>query len=509
MWRHPSTTAVTPFHLSFYFSAPLTVALFSYSGINIQANPDSDQSISDEEDFSHDWPENCVSLAPSAEKKKGLEILSRLELLKGTHDSGTKPNTLSYVKPKSSSFEDDVEMPEFYDEDDFICPPKKAISEGINDLLGKGNNMLSKFSSTDGAETLSNDVILGIENEKQEGSYSWSALSKEGAKVKSKPKFSFGLQLNKDRLSSPCTLKDKNNLSNSIHGVPERLNQDELAAELPEDIQGEEENMSEIVPFEVEAVRHECSEETMADRLDGLQDNASLLRRNSKKFSSKRGNKFRLAIKRNISPLGDRIMNNEDFANLRSCSGSSSDSEISGKDLKLSIPQMKRQAMVDQFQEALGSTLLNDNMALHAGPKPPRSGLFWKLQQAMQSEKEQDMDFLKTLGNRVGQNEASCVYCKILARYLEGKLVVCRCFFSKNFKSLSLSETTLKEMADEGTERTVIFNPRVCNDVDLEVGNCIRIYPPWKEVQVGDDQNLILTNYFSTIWTSSGFSEEI
>ncbi|KAM6558418.1 hypothetical protein CsatA_027657 [Cannabis sativa] len=506
MWRHPSTTA---------------------------ANPDSDQSISDEEDFGHVSPEICVSLAHSPQKKKGLEILSQLELLEGTHESGTKPSTLSHVKPKSSSFEDDVEMPEFNDEDDFICPPKEAISEGLNDLLGKGNFMLSKFFKTDASETFSKDVILSIENEKQEGSYSWSAASKEaealmglsehaschskpkkvlkGAKVKGKPKFSFGLRLNKDRLSSPCTSKDKN-LSNSIHEVPERLNQDELAAELPEDIQGEEENMSEIVPFEVEAVKHGCCEETMAARLDGLQDNTSLLRRNSKKFGSNRGKKFQRAVnsvKRTICPLGDRIVNNEDFANLRGCSGSSSDSEISGKDLELAIPHMKRQAMVDQFQEALGSTILNDNMALHTGPKPPRSGLFWKLQQVMQSEKEQDIDFLKTLGNGVYRNEASCVYCKIWARYLEGKLVVCRCFFSEKFESFSLSETALKEMVDEGTERTIIFNPRVCNDVELEVGNCIRIYSPWKEVQAANDKNIILANYFSTISVSSGFSKEV
>ncbi|KAF4348894.1 hypothetical protein F8388_001734, partial [Cannabis sativa] len=62
-------------------------------------------------------------------------------------------------------------------------------------------------------------------------------------------------------------------------------------------------------------------------------------------FGSNRGNKFRFAVKRTICPLGDRIMNNEDFANLRGCNGSSSDSEITGKDLELAIPHMKRQAM--------------------------------------------------------------------------------------------------------------------------------------------------------------------
>lgn len=45
---------------------------------------------------------------------------------------------------------------------------------------------------------------------------------------------------------------------------------------------------------------------------------------------------------------------------------------MSGKDLALAIPQIKKQAIVDQFQEAFGATFLNDNMALHAMPKPPR-----------------------------------------------------------------------------------------------------------------------------------------
>lgn len=36
-----------------------------------------------------------------------------------------------------------------------------------------------------------------------------------------------------------------------------------------------------------------------------------------------------------------------------------------------------------------------------------------------------------------------------------------------------------KEMVDEGLERTIIFNPRVCNDIDLDIGKWIHIHPPW------------------------------
>ncbi|KAF8006538.1 hypothetical protein BT93_K0746 [Corymbia citriodora subsp. variegata] len=51
-----------------------------------------------------------------------------------------------------------------------------------------------------------------------------------------------------------------------------------------------------------------------------------------------------------------------------------------------------------------------------------------------------------------------------------------------------------------GRKRTVIFNSRICNDVDLEIGNLIRIYSPWKEVQVmGYEKSIILSTYFSHV----------
>jgi hypothetical protein len=31
----------------------------------------------------------------------------------------------------------------------------------------------------------------------------------------------------------------------------------------------------------------------------------------------------------------------------------------------------------------------------------------------------------------------------------------------------------------KGGQRTIIFSPRVCDNVDLEVGSLIRIHPPW------------------------------
>lgn len=33
--------------------------------------------------------------------------------------------------------------------------------------------------------------------------------------------------------------------------------------------------------------------------------------------------------------------------------------------------------------------------------------------------------------------------------------------------------------SSKGGQRTIIFSPRVCDNVDLEVGSLIRIHPPW------------------------------
>ncbi|KAK7327782.1 hypothetical protein VNO77_21873 [Canavalia gladiata] len=58
----------------------------------------------------------------------------------------------------------------------------------------------------------------------------------------------------------------------------------------------------------------------------------------------------------------------------------------------------------------------------------------------------------------------------------------------------------------ESGRKTVIFSPRVCNNVHLEVGNLIRIHPPWKEVQVGND-NIIMCTYFSEMFSPAEYGE--
>ncbi|KAM4086621.1 hypothetical protein ACJW30_10G116300 [Castanea mollissima] len=217
----------------------------------------------------------------------------------------------------------------------------------------------------------------------------------------------------------------------------------------------------------------------MAELLDGLQDRASLQKGVSKKCSRTKAKRVQIVAKKIISPLGDRTVDREDSSESMG-SGSSSEDKATDQKLKVTIPEMKGQTMADRFQETLGATFLNDEGALVAVPKSSGIGLFGKLQQLMQNEKERDVDFLKKLqtgSNKI--NEVSSIVVKILARYLDAKLIVCQCSFGENIESPTQSGSP-QIMINGGRKTTIIFNPRVCSDVDLEVGNLICIHPPWR-----------------------------
>lgn len=192
-----------------------------------------------------------------------------------------------------------------------------------------------------------------------------------------------------------------------------------------------------------------------------------------------------------VPPLGDRLIDSES-SHEHLGPESPSDSEADDQILKLDKPEVKRQTLVDRFQEALS------DRALVTVPKTLRIGLFGQLQQVIQSEKESDMEFLKNIENGANQKEPSCIDVKICSRHLDAKLTVCHCSFGNNLKSLPRSESP-KHMLKEETTQTVIFNPRVCNDVDLDAGKWIRIHAPWKEIHVGNDKSIILSTYFSEI----------
>ncbi|CAL9023888.1 unnamed protein product [Prunus brigantina] len=431
--------------------------------------PDSDQSISDEEESDQDWPNKRLTLDGSAKKKEELPLSSRLEMLKaGAHVD-------------ACNLEDDVSSGDELQKDDVHS-------------IGKEDGSYTWSAASKEVEELMRS------NEKKSCSSSHSSYlklnkSSKGVKGKGKPKFSFRFPTHKEGHSWLSVYKDDNDVSFKVQELPERLDyrtEENSDAELLEDIQVEEENQLEIVPFEVNEHGHGCIEQSMAELLDGLQDKTTMARGSSKMYSRKRCKRGQPVVKR-VPPLGDRLIDSESFLEHLGPE-SPSDSEADDQILKLDKPEVKRQTLVDRFQEALS------DRALVTVPKTLRIGLFGQLQQVVQSEKESDMEFLKNIENGANQKEPSCIDVKICSRHLDAKLTVCHCSFGNNLKVMSLPRSeSPKHMLKEETTQTVIFNPRVCNDVDLDAGKWIRIHAPWKEIHVGNDKSIILSTYFSEI----------
>lgn len=114
-------------------------------------------------------------------------------------------------------------------------------------------------------------------------------LHSAGFHSKSKPKFSFCFQSQRGELSLPSISKVENGVPYKVHGVPERLGMVDCEkysmAELPEEFPGIKPKQSESLSDKVEDL-HQYGKQSMAELLDGLQDNTTLLRRNLKVIAS-------------------------------------------------------------------------------------------------------------------------------------------------------------------------------------------------------------------------------
>ncbi|KAH9745162.1 kinetochore protein [Citrus sinensis] len=476
--------------------------------MRFQGDEDSDQSISDEEDFNVDLRDNCVSLGGPSEKAVLMEKLVE-GLLAVYHQR---------QKQVSVFVEDEVEMPEFPDEVGFIFSPRKASTCTSDEEAISANeaNALPEFSRT----PFHKDGFHDFGSARLDGENTWSVVSKEakalvhlnenalcssssqptckanksgkGIQSKSKPKFSFRFQPRREGLFSPVS-KNDNSIPCKVDELSERMEtvdcEKHSITGLLGGFPGKKATQSEMVPDEVEDP-HWCDDHSVAEHLDSLRDSSSLLRRNSKMNSRTRGKRMQVFSRRSISQLGDRTVDCEDLEPVGS--GSSSDNEANYQNPKPAIPEVKRQTIVDRFQEALGTTS-RDEAAFVAVPRSFGVGLFGKLQQVMQSEKETDLEFLKLQTKASPNNEPTCLNVKILSRYLDAKLIVCHVSPSKDTEEPQWPQSNQKR-GNGGRERTIIFNPRVCCDVDLEVGSSIRIHPPWKEVQVGGNEEQLLNS---------------
>ncbi|KAJ6710466.1 KINETOCHORE PROTEIN [Salix koriyanagi] len=437
----------------------------------LQGKSDSDHSISDEEDLDGDLRENCVSLAGNTLKEEAWELQSRLDMLRGMNaqSCGNRIRNLASEK-KTNVNVDELERSDFPDEGTFFFSPRKGSAHDSKDELDSDDEdkyALLEYSimSNDRKFDKGND-LRGFGREKQAEACTWSLVNEEaetlinlnenalsshsahskgtksrkGIRGKSKPKFAFHFQSLKDGLNQPFISKDTNPITFKVDDGPERSetienkNLENLSPASHEEFCGENVNLSEIKPVEDEALNHGFVDHSMAELLDGLQDKNIQPRGNPKWYSRTKSRRGHIVMKRSMSLLGDRIIDDEDQPELMA-SGSSSEDETDHQNINLAGLEMKKQTITDRFQEALAATSVSDEGVIFAAAEPSGIGLFRKLQQVMQTEKERDTEFLKKLQMGASPNSEPCsIVVKILSRYFDAKLIVCQCTFGENIK---------------------------------------------------------------------------
>ncbi|KAF7152434.1 hypothetical protein RHSIM_Rhsim01G0283000 [Rhododendron simsii] len=428
-------------------------------------NYDSDQSISEEEDLASDWPENCIALCGTEERKEQIQIQSQLERQTGFFS------------------DEEVEFPVFHDDGGFISSPRLAsLCNSEEEILSDNENPQEaglRFPET------------------EKGSYPWSVVTKEaealahltenarcsslraitskenkhvkGGRGKSKSKFLFHFQSHKEDMPlPPLPVSSNPEVSMSSKFLPL--------------LQG------------LEAVDKSTTANSMAELLDSYQEKT-----NSKMYKSMEAQRVQLVDERSVSLSGKIDMDNNIPPEDLDTESSSDDGVLpqdNAQNLGLIIPDSVQKAMSDKFQEAFGAASANEeglHLPLHG------IGLFGKLQRVMQREKKTEVDFMKKL--EIGANlkdEASCFDVEILSRCLEAKLTVCCCSLRRDNEGFQLTESLQMAKGAQRRTLTIIFSSRVCEDVELEVGNLICIHSPWNEV-LGKDEVIILSAYFSQI----------
>uniref|UniRef100_A0A1D1YFA1 Mitogen-activated protein kinase 12 n=1 Tax=Anthurium amnicola TaxID=1678845 RepID=A0A1D1YFA1_9ARAE len=342
----------------------------------------------------------------------------------------------------------------------------------------------------------------------------------KGDRCKAKPKFSIRFQSHKKELYFHDVVEDENKeptmaeVGPSVQDIQHRIPAHSMA-ELLEELQQENKkspesahSMAEILeePQEdnknspesadlsakVLSMGNKTARYSVSTLLEDLEKNSTLkwpsklMRRNKTKER-----KTQLIVRRTAYHLGDTSVNEEDALELVGSRTSSEDEDNDKNQLILATNNTKGQTMADLLQEVFSASTVD----VEELPLATRAGIgyYGRLQQIMQRDKDRHMEFLKQLHS----NEPRGINVKILSRLLDAKLTVCHCLFGDD-TMISQTRNSPKNCGENGetTERTVIFSSKICKNVDLEVGNVICIYPPWKEVQTTEDV-IILCTYFS------------
>ncbi|KAH1099431.1 hypothetical protein GLYMA_13G007800v4 [Glycine max] len=425
--------------------------------------PDSDESISDDDVF----PNNAPSLHPT--NKQELPLLVRLDILKGISNQNLngKGNTSSFEKP----LEDEVEMPDF-NEGEVVANSTDEENNSADGLQKYGPRSIRNEQVRN--RNRISEVLLHSKESASASHATYSKANTSGIK-KAKPRFSLASVLCKSG-GIDHSISNIESFPEIIKAVDPRASANLDGNHLDDDDRIE--INSDIEPAETEALPHEFNMAPIADLFDNLQDKAHQ----------------------------ETVIDSEDSPESVD-SESSSDKEVSDQHMKITFPGKKMQTIAERFEEALGTSSVITEGTHVGAPNSLRPGIFGKLQHMMLKVKETDMEFWKKLQPEARPDgELGCIDVKIISRYRDGKLTVCHCSFGKYTENFLLQDNSkgMRFGGSECSQSTIIFSPRVCNNVDLEVGSLIRIHPPWfwfldrKEVQAGND-NVILCTYFSEI----------
>lgn len=127
-----------------------------------------------------------------------------------------------------------------------------------------------------------------------------------------------------------------------------------------------------------------------------------------------------------------------------------------------------------------------------------RFGFFNRLQELLQHEKQQRLQFMNSLhlGGKK-QDEIKCMDVRIIMKSFEAKLTICKCIVERateSSQSISMPSSTMENRASNLL--TIIFSSRTSGNLEIDVGNLVRIHPPWKEIQLMDHEKIILCTYF-------------
>ncbi|XP_078149334.1 kinetochore protein isoform X2 [Carex rostrata] len=438
----------------------------------------SDEDIEDELDevtYDNDCTEKLRSLFPNHNKN----LSSFSDCYQSVHKSGDNTNEpiQSHSQYKddhlSDSFNESIS-----DEDNFAVTENSLAYQCGTSTVGEKYNSSHRFEGSEASEW--NQILDELDFKPKKP----VTIMDKG---KTKLKFSIHSNSNQERPIQELKIKKENTCTEDkkVYANEE--------FDILEDINEEDDIVPyKLIPYE----RKEGPYPSMAELLEGLQGNngtPSFLNSNVK-------DRDREEKKRILPNLGERTLGNEEDPPEYIADHSCSDEEVLNQNKLSLLPQQiegQRQTMADLFQETFNAS--NETWPALAATNPSGNNYHGRLLQVMQLEKERHAEFsrffnaLHISSSKIDKSTAITV--QIMSRSLEGRLTVCHCLFqlplddNKEFEGFMDGDAT--------KERTVIFNPKMCENVDLVVGNFIRIYPPWKEVIVKEEK-IILCYYYSS-----------